>query len=133
MIASIGRSISVWDGLLSRMGSFDSPRDTNCHMYPAIPKTRIEEYWNSLDKRQAKSNVLEIYKFMQDSEPELATTQSFNYGVLSGKEPVQPNPKSDLASLITQAGITWEDLQSLVQTRRNNYGPEGSSGDNQNF
>ena len=100
---------------------------------PRIPKTRIEEYWNSLDKRQAESNVLEIYKFMQDSEPELATTQLFNYGVLSGKEPVQPNPKSDLASLITQAGITWEDLQSLVQTRRNNYGQEGSSGDNQNF
>ena len=102
-------------------------------MYPAIPKIRIEEYWSSLDKRQAESNVLEIYEFMQDSEPELATTQSFNYGVLAGKEPVQPNPKTDLASLITQAGITWEDLQSLVQTRRNNYGQEGSSGDNQNF
>ena len=100
---------------------------------PRIPKIRIEEYWSSLDKRQAESNVLEIYEFMQDSEPELATTQSFNYGVLAGKEPVQPNPKPDLASLITQAGITWEDLQSLVQTRRNNYGQEGSSGDNQNF
>ena len=100
---------------------------------PRIPKIQIEEYWNSLDKRQAESNVLEIYEFMQDSEPELATTQSFNYGVLPGKEPVQPSPKSDLASLITQAGITWEDLQSLVQTLRNNYGQEGSSSDNQNF
>ena len=67
---------------------------------------------------------------MQDSEPELATTQLFDYGVLPGKEPVQPSLKSDLASLITQAGITWEDLQSLVQTRRNNYGQEGSSGNN---
>ena len=86
-----------------------------------------------LDSELPENANQNIYEFMQDSEPELATTQSFNYGVLPGKEPVQPSPKSDLASLITQAGITWEDLQSLVQTQRNNYGQEGSSGDNQNF
>ena len=81
-------------------------------MYLAILKIQIEEYWSSLDKRQAESNVLEIYKFMQESEPELTTTQLFNYRVLPGKEPVQPSLKSD--------------LQSLVQTRRNNYGQEVS-------
>ena len=43
-------------------------------MYPAIPKIRIEEYRNSLDKRQAELNVLDTYEFMQDSEPELAMT-----------------------------------------------------------